>query len=147
MAPCGKKLRPSLSPNNFPLSLMLLTITTTHQPASSDTGHFMFFDPAKCELIASVRGHLNAVFCVAFSPDGKRLITSSGGREAIKIWSVDTQQELITLPGAGSFLWSASWSQDGNEILASQPTQIWHAPSWEEIAAVEMMEKAKTKQP
>jgi WD40 repeat protein len=115
--------------------------------ASSDAGYWMLFDPAKSELIASVRGHLNAAFCVAFSPDGRRLISSGGGREAIKIWDVDTQQELLTLPGAGSFLSLASWSPDGNEILASQPPQVWRAPSWEEIAAAEAKERPESKQP
>jgi WD40 repeat protein len=31
-------------------------------------------------------------FGVAFSPDGRRLISASGGREAVKLWDVSTRQ-------------------------------------------------------
>ena len=53
--------------------------------AVTDRGHWLLFDAHKRELIASTRGHLNAAFNVAFSPDGKRLITSGTGREAVKV--------------------------------------------------------------
>jgi WD40 repeat protein len=98
-------------------------------------------------LIESIRGHLNAVFGVAFSPDGRRLISADGGREAIKIWDVNTRQELLTLAGTGSFLHQAAWSPDGDEIVAGTPWQVWHAPSWAEIAAAEAEQKAQQKQP
>jgi hypothetical protein len=65
------------------------------------------------------------------------LISSSGGREAVKLWDVGTRQELLTLPGAGSLLLGAAWSADGDTILAGEPWQIWSAPSWEEIAVTE----------
>ena len=106
-----------------------------------------FFDPAKGELLDFVHGHLNAAFVVAFSPDGRRLISSNGGREAIKLWDVGTRQELLTLAGTGSLLYEARWSPDGDVILAGAPWQSWRAPSWEEIAAAEAKEKAENKQP
>lgn len=42
---------------------------------------------------------------VAFGPGGGRLISTSGGRETVKLWDVGTWQELPTLSGAGSYLW------------------------------------------
>ena len=104
---------------------------------ATNRGEVQLFDPAKGELIESLHGHLGAVFGLAFSPDGRRLISSSGGREAVKLWDVGTRQELLTLPGAGSLLLAAAWSADGNSILAGEPWQIWLAPSWEEIAVAE----------
>jgi WD40 repeat protein len=106
--------------------------------ASTTTrGLVRLFDPARAELIASVHGHLNAAFGLAFSPDGRRLISASGGRESVKLWDVDTRQELLTLSGTGSLLLSTACSQDGDVILAGPPWQAWLAPSWEEIAASE----------
>jgi WD40 repeat protein len=114
---------------------------------SSEGGLVQLFDAAKGKLIETLHGHLNAVFGVAFSADGRRLISSGGGREAIKLWDVGTWQELMTLSGAGSLLSTAIWSADGDVILAGAPYQTWRAPSWDEINAAEAKEKAETKQP
>jgi serine/threonine protein kinase/WD40 repeat protein len=117
--------------------------------AASSTlgGQVRLFDPAKGELIESIHGHLNAAFGIAFSADGRRLISASGGREAVKLWDVGTRQELLTLGGTGSLLRAARWSADGDVILAGAPWQAWRAPSWEEIAAAEAKEKTEIKQP
>ena len=106
--------------------------------ASSDfAGKVRLLDPAKGELIETLHGHLNAAAGIAFSPDGRRLISAFGGREAVKLWDVRTRQEMLTLAGTGAMLWEATWSADGDVILAGAPWQSWRAPSWEEIAAAE----------
>ncbi|MBK9139746.1 MAG: protein kinase [Verrucomicrobia bacterium] len=115
--------------------------------AATDAGQLRWFDAIGMEHLDSIRAHLNAAFSVAFSPDGRRLITSSGGREAVKVWDAGTRQELLTLSGAGSFLSRAGWSSDGDEIVAGSPLQVWRAPSWEEIGAAETKEKAETQRP
>jgi WD40 repeat protein len=110
---------------------------------SSEGGQVRLFDPAEGERIEDLHGHLNAAFGLAFSPDGRRLISASTGREAVKLWDVGTRQELLTLAGTGSLLFAARWSADGDVILAGRPWQGWRAPSWEEIAAVEAREKTE----
>ena len=116
--------------------------------ASSDNaGQVHLLDPAKGELIKTLHGHLNAAFGLAFSSDGRRLISAFGGREAVKLWDVGTGQELLTLAGTGSFLGDAGWSADGDVILVGAPWQVWRAPTWAEINAAEAKEKAETKQP
>ena len=74
-------------------------------------------------------------------------MSTSGGKEAVKLWNVGTRQELLTLGGVGSMLESARWSADGNVILGGPPWQAWRAPSWEEIAAVEAKEKPENRNP
>src|SRR5947207_15439784 len=49
--------------------------------SATSAGQVRLFDPFKGELIESVHGHLNGASSVAFSPDGRRLISTSGGRE------------------------------------------------------------------
>jgi WD40 repeat protein len=105
--------------------------------SSTIGGQVRLFDPAKGELIESVPAHLNGANSVAFSPDGQRLISTSTGWEAVKLWYVGTRQELLTFRGTGSTLMTARWSADGDVILAGAPWQAWRAPSWEEIAAAE----------
>ena len=114
---------------------------------STERGLVRLFDPAKGEWIEDLHGHLNAAFGVAFSPDGRRLISTFGGREAVMLWDVGTRQEMLTLAGTGSTLGSARWSPDGDVILAGAPWQAWRAPTWEEIAAAEAKEKTVPKHP
>jgi WD40 repeat protein len=105
--------------------------------SSDDGGQVRLLDPAKGELIETLHGHLNAALGIAFSPDGRRLISTFGGREAVKLWDVGTRQELLTLAGTDSSLFATGWSADGDVILAGAPWQAWRAPSWEEINAAE----------
>jgi len=107
-------------------------------------GQVRLYDPGKGALIESMHGHLNAALGLAFSPDGRRLISASGGREVVKLWDVATRQELLTLAGTGSSLNNARWSADGDVILVGAPWQAWRAPSWGEIAAAEA--EAKTRE-
>jgi hypothetical protein len=101
------------------------------------SGQILLLDPAKGRLIESLHGHINIANRCAFSPDGRRLISTYGGREAVKLWDVATHQELLTLAGADSGVSAARWSADGNVILVGPPWQVWSAPSLEEIEAAE----------
>lgn len=108
------------------------------------------FDASKAKLIGAVHGHLNGASGVAFSPDGRRLISTAGGQEAVKVWDFGTGQELLellTLEGTGSLLDAARWSTDGDVILIGPTWQSWRAPSWAEIAAAEVKEKAEGGKP
>jgi WD40 repeat protein len=107
--------------------------------ATTAGGVVRLCDAVTGQLLEDLQGHLNAALGVAFSPDGRRLISSWGGREAVKLWDVGTRQELLNLSGTGSELREAFWSDDGDTILAGRwhAWQAWHAPSWEEIAAAE----------
>ncbi len=65
---------------------------------------------------------------------------------------METGQELLTLPGKGSLLWSISFAEGGNTLLLGVEGQrgswqMWRAPSWEVIHAAEAKEKAESKQP
>ena len=106
-------------------------------------GQVRLFDPVVGEQVGpTLHGHLNPAYGVAFSPDGKRLISTASGREAVKLWDVSTGQELLTLSGDGSYLYAARWLGGGDVILVGAPWQAWRAPSWGEIEAAETMELA-----
>jgi len=78
------------------------------------------------QKVASISGFLQGTHSVAFSPDGQRLAVGSDGREAIKLWDVDSHQELITLIGEGSGFRTIGFSPDGNLLGASNSKGILH---------------------
>jgi WD40 repeat protein len=87
---------------------------------------------------------------VAFSPDSKRLAAGSSGHESVRLWDVDSKQELLTLDSPGLVFWKTEFSPDGNVLSARQGSGVlhfWRAPSFEEIVAVEAKEKTETQQP
>jgi len=105
----------------------------------------LLFDVVKQELIESLHSHLNGVANAAFSPDGERLI-SRGVDGQVKVWDVETRQELLTLRGAASLARAATWTSDG-DVIFDGVSQAWIAPSWEEINAAEAKDKTEARQP
>ncbi|HXJ57762.1 MAG TPA: hypothetical protein VNU68_13975, partial [Verrucomicrobiae bacterium] len=93
--------------------------------------------------IAALKGHVQGLTGVEFSPDGKTLVTVSYDRK-VKLWSVSTHQELITFPF--NTAWQAAvahFTPDGRALAISyldargSHTRLVRAPSFEEIAAAE----------
>jgi WD40 repeat protein len=104
---------------------------------SIPTGSVKFWDASTLiEVGPPLRGFLEAVVSVAFSPDGTRLAVGGGGSEAVKIWDVKTRQELMTMEGNGSLFYRTAFSPDGN-VLGSMNRNgllhLWRAPSFTEI--------------
>jgi len=107
----------------------------------SESGVATLRERATKRTVMELRGHLLAVDGVACTPDGKRLATTSGGREAVKLWDTATGQELLNLPGHGMNLYNAEFSEDGNVLLVGWLGagfwQLWQAPPWTEIEKIE----------
>ena len=114
-------------------------------------GYARVWQTATWREAATLRGFLNAVNSVAFSPDNQRLATgASTPKDTVKLWDVDSWQELLTLEGAGSQFSTTAFSPDGNAIGTLSEDgflHVWQAPTWEEINAAEAKEKAELKQP
>ncbi len=108
--------------------------------AVSVLGLGQLYDTATGRKTATLQGFLQGAHSVAFSPDGQRLAIGSNGNEAIKLWDVESLQELLTLKGQGSMFNSVTFSPDGNVLASSNSRGIlhlWRAPSFAEIARLE----------
>jgi serine/threonine protein kinase/WD40 repeat protein len=111
-----------------------------HFAVPSQTGLASVRETSSLREIAMLRGFMQGVHSVVFSPDGRRLVTGSDGQEAIRFWDTKTWQELITLEGQGAIFRQAAFSADGDSLAASNGQgvlHLWHAPSWAEIDAAE----------
>jgi len=71
-----------------------------------------------------------------FSPDGRRILTSSQDQTA-KIWDAATGEELLTLKGHKEWVISAVFSPDGLRIATAsfdKTAKIWEAASRDQVA-------------
>ena len=67
--------------------------------------------------VLALRGHTGLLWSVAFSPDGKRIVTGSGDK-TVKVWDAATGQEVLALRGHAEDVLSVAFSPDGKRILS-----------------------------
>jgi WD40 repeat protein len=144
--------RPVSFPDRGSLGELAISPDQRWVATCSQDGFVVLYDSQTEERKTVLHGHMQGVHGITFSPDGKTLASSSGAREAIKLWHLETGQELLTLPGKGSLLGTVQFVAGGNALVAGSQDQtgtwqIWRAPSWEEIAAAEAKEKAASQLP
>ncbi|MFC1652113.1 protein kinase [Planctomycetota bacterium] len=75
--------------------------------------------------LAHVSG--DSIDCVAFSPDSNRIITGSQD-QTLKLWNIDSGQELVTLKGHRDSVWTVAFSPDGKRIVSGSgdnTLKIW----------------------
>ena len=107
---------------------------------ASYDGYAGLWETSTLRPISTLRGFLQGVHSVAFSPDGRRLAAGSGGKEAIKLWDLDSYEEVITLEGTGSIFHRTAFSPDGNVLGSMNDSgvlNLWTAPTWEQINSAE----------
>jgi hypothetical protein len=68
--------------------------------------------------IRSIISHTSWVVRVAFSPDGKRVLTGSEDKTA-RVWDAETGQQMALLKGHTTIVWHVAYSPDGKRILTS----------------------------
>ena len=71
-----------------------------------------------------------------WSPDGSRIVTSSGG--GVWVWDAVTGEELLILE-CGHWVGSVVWSPDGSRIVTSSGdcVRVWDAVTGEELLSLE----------
>jgi WD40 repeat protein len=65
----------------------------------------------------TLKGHNFDILDVVFSPDGKRLATTSID-STIKLWDTETGQEALTLRGHTDAVWCVAFSPDGKRLAS-----------------------------
>jgi len=80
--------------------------------------------------LRTLRGHLAGIRCVAFSPDGQRIVTGSDDQTA-KVWEAVSGKELLILTGHRMGISSVAFSPDGQRIATGNANNktagVWDA--------------------
>ncbi len=66
----------------------------------------------------TLHGHEEAVSGVAFSPDGRRIVSGSGDK-TLKVWDAETGTETLTLRGHERRVRDVAFSPDGGRIVSA----------------------------
>jgi WD40 repeat protein len=80
-------------------------------------------------------GHENSVWCVASSPDGRRIVTGGSDKTA-RVWDAEKGLEILRLSGHGADVWMATFSPDGQHIATGSmdgTAKVWGARMGKEI--------------
>ncbi len=85
-------------------------------------------------LVTTLKGHSESIYAIAFTPDGRHVVTGSGDR-SVKVWETATGKELKTFAGTAghqNLVLGISISPDGSLIASGSSdntTRIWDFPS------------------
>src|SRR5207249_3709363 len=85
--------------------------------AVREPAEIRLWDVATAKVVSTWAAHPKSVTCVALSPDGKKLASTSWD-DTVKTWDVATGKELLTLKGHTGPTTSVAFSPDG-KIIAS----------------------------
>ena len=71
---------------------------------------------------------------MAFSPDGRRIVSGSDDK-TVKVWDAATGQETLTLKGHTGEVHSVAFSPDGRRIVSGSydgTVKVWDASTGQE---------------
>ena len=78
-------------------------------------------------VLRTLQDHTNYVHDVAFSPDGKRLVSGSGDN-TVRLWDVATGAMLQTLQAHAVWVWGVAFSPDSKWLAtgsADKTVRVW----------------------
>jgi dipeptidyl aminopeptidase/acylaminoacyl peptidase len=134
----------------------LLTMRTRRVHQERQTGevaerHTRIWDAETGAQIVVLKGHDYAVRTAAFSPDGRRVVTTSWDKTA-RIWDVATQGQIAVLNGHDDAVRSAAFSPDGRRVVTAsddKTARFWNVfPTTQDLVdhAEEVVPRCLTRQ-
>ena len=92
-----------------------------HLAVASSIGTWIY-ETATYKEIALLTGHTENVNCIAFSPDGRTLVSGSSDKN-VRLWDVKTGKHKRTLTGHLHGIYSIVFSPDGRTLISGSTGQ------------------------
>jgi hypothetical protein len=86
------------------------------QPSAK--GDLRLYRVSDWKLLGVLRGHDDVVFSVAFSPDGKQLVSASFDH-TLRLWDVEKQVSIRTFPHHSDFVYAVAFAGSGKQIVSA----------------------------
>ncbi len=97
------------------------------------------WDATNGNKLLILEGHTAAIFSVAFSTNGQRIVTGSQDQTA-KVWDAVTGTNLLTYSkGHSGRVWSVAFSRDGQRIVSGgwdRIAKVWDAANGDELCTL-----------
>jgi WD40 repeat protein len=105
------------------------TVAIAGEGAESKT--VQLWDAHRGKLTATLAGHTGPVWSVAFSPDGRRLVSGSTD-QTIRVWDLATGQPVETLRGHAGTIRQVTFSPSGQRVASASSdgtVKVWDLES------------------
>ena len=83
-------------------------------------------DSGVVSCLASLEGHAERVFDVAFSTVQEHVLASASRDQTVRLWDVDRQAEVLHLGQPADEVYTCSFSQDGGSVAAGGAGRLFN---------------------